>query len=247
VHIGILLGIAIALSGPAVQVQRPVPRLNTSRAFQRALSEKVTAGFVDAPLRRGLAGISAKWKVAILVDRRVDPTRKVTLSLKEASLKDAIAAIAKTASARTAIVGNTIYIGPAPAVAALEDVIEKRAAEWRKAAKKWPRARRRALLAHPTLHWNDLDRPRDLVKDFAAKFGLTVDGLDKVPHDLWAGATLPGCSVSQGLSLLLVQFDLTFHWRRDGSGIEIVPQMAPKKTTRVIRPTLPQPEPVPTR
>ena len=228
-HIGILLSTAIALSGPAVQLKRPAPRLNTSRAFQRALTEKVTANFLDAPLRRGLAGISAKWKVAILLDRRVDPTRKITLSLKETPLKDAIAAIAKSVSARTAIVGNTIYIGPASAVAALDDVIEKRGAEWRNAAKSWPRARRRALIAHPTLHWNDLDRPRDLVKEFAAKFGLTVDGLDKVPHDLWAGATFPACSVSQGLSLLLVQFDLTFRWKPDGSGIEIVPLAAPKK------------------
>lgn len=232
VSFGVATAFAIVVSGPAVQVNRPVPRLLTGRALKRALASKITLTQQRVALRTILNAISATWEIGILLDRRIDPTQRIAPSLNETPLKDGLAAIAKAASARTAIVGNAIYIGPPASAAALETVVAKRTSEWRKAVRSWPRARRRALLAHPTLHWNDLDRPRDIVKKFATKFGLAVDGLDKVPHDLWAGATVPACSVSQGLSLLLVQFDLTFRWKRDGSGIQIVPLPAPRKKTR---------------
>jgi hypothetical protein len=234
---GVLTAFAVMLFEPAVQVNRPVPRLLTSRAFHLALASKITVEWKHGhqqriELRTVLDGIAKKWNIGILLDRRVDPTRKIALSLNMTPLKDGIAAIARAASARTVIVGNVVYIGPPASVALLESVVAKRGSEWRKAARTWPRTRRRALLAHPTLHWNDLDRPRELVKNFAAKFRLTVDGLDKIPHDLWAGATVPGCSVSQGLSLLLVQFDLTFRWKPDGSGIVIVPLPIRKTSPR---------------
>jgi hypothetical protein len=211
------------VSQPAVQVKRPVPRLLTSRAFQRTLSEKVTAKWRNVPLRKVLDGVSSTWKIGVLLDRRIDPTQTITLTVEAVPLQDVIVAITKLAATQAVAEGNVVYVGPPRVAAGLEKLVEQRAAEWRTAAKNWPRARRRALIALPTLHWNDLDRPRDVVKSFAAKFRLTVDGLDKIPHDLWAGATIPACSVSQGLSLLLVQYDLTFRWKPDGSGVAIVP------------------------
>jgi hypothetical protein len=225
----VLTTLAMILSQPAVQVKRPVPRLLTSRAFKRALSEKVTAKWRNVPLRKVLNGITSTWKVGLLLDRRIDPTQTITLAVEAMPLQDVIAEIARPASAQAVTEGNVVYIGPPKVATGLEKLVEKRASEWRAAAKSWPRARRRALIALPTLHWNDLDRPRDIVKSFAAKFRLTVTGLDKVPHDLWAGATIPACSVSQGLSLLLVQFDLTFRWKPDGSTIEIMPLPATKR------------------
>ena len=184
-------------------------------------------------MRTVIGGVSSKLKVGILLVRRIDPTRKITLSLKEVPVRDGVAAIAKAANARSVVVGNVIYIGPADAVAELPGVIKRLTKERRRISRMWTPTRRLAIARRRTLHWNDLGRPRDIVKTFAARYRLTVVGLDKIPHDLWASATVPVCSVTQGLSLLLVQFDLTFRWKADGSGITLLP--LPKKQPSGIR------------
>jgi hypothetical protein len=55
----------------------------------------------------------------------------------------------------------------------------------------------------------------------ADQYQLNIDGLDLVPHDLWGGAVLPEASAAEALSLVLIQFDLTFGWVEHGKGIRI--------------------------
>ena len=40
--------------------------------------------------------------------------------------------------------------------------------------------------------------------------GVEITGLEQVPHDLWAAADLPPISLVARLTLIAVQFDLTF-------------------------------------
>jgi hypothetical protein len=48
---------------------------------------------------------------------------------------------------------------------------------------------------------------------------LAVRDLDLVPHDLWAGASLPASNFAEALSLVLIQFDLTFAWATGEGGM----------------------------
>jgi hypothetical protein len=74
-----------------------------------------------------------------------------------------------------------------------------------------------------SVFWQDLDQPRQVVLDVANKAGLAVANPEAIPHDLWASAILPQATLSESLSLILIQFDLTFAWNADGSEIRLVP------------------------
>jgi len=226
--VGLLLLTALAAEEP-VNVDRPQPRLRVALAFDRALAGKISTRRRDAPLRKTLRDISEATKIAILLDRRIDPGHKTTITLNRVSVLESVEAIAKTASADVAVLGNTVYVGPPQAVEQLDDLLKQRSAELRRVLRGLPRRKRLTLTRRRTLHWSDLARPRDLVKEFAGEYKLPVAGLDKIPHDLWAGSTLPSVSVSQGLSLLLIQFDLTFRWKPAATGIELVPIPKPAK------------------
>jgi hypothetical protein len=83
--------------------------------------------------------------------------------------------------------------------------------------------RRSELFGKQTVQWQDLDVPVDILRRAAAQFGCEVDGLEQVPHDLWAGATLPEATIAEAVSLVLIQFDLTFAWGAGAERIEVVP------------------------
>ena len=44
-----------------------------------------------------------------------------------------------------------------------------------------------------------------------------------MPHDLWAAADLPAISLADRITLIAVQFDLTFHVSAQGHGLKLVP------------------------
>ena len=71
---------------------------------------------------------------------------------------------------------------------------------------------------------------------------MTIAGLDQVPHDLWAAADLPPMSLVDRLTLIAIQFDLTFTIAADGAQVELVPvpQNLPMPVGERQRPILPQ-------
>ncbi len=65
-------------------------------------------------------------------------------------------------------------------------------------------------------------RARDLLSDLAEKSGLKIEGMERVPADLWARADLPPLALPERLTLLLAQFDLTYEPSADGKSIRLV-------------------------
>ena len=69
--------------------------------------------------------------------------------------------------------------------------------------------------------WDDLATPRELVTKLAAENGVELAGLELVPHDLWAAADLPPLLWTDRLTLLAIQFDLTFAISADGTAVRL--------------------------
>ena len=84
-----------------------------------------------------------------------------------------------------------------------------------------PAAVSRPLLQPKPLAWPDFATPRDILTDLARQNGLTLEGLDRVPHDLWAAADLPPLSLVERLTLVANQFDLTFALSADGRTVTL--------------------------
>lgn len=196
----------------------------TGAPFRTALNQPLGGAWTGVSLRQVLSEISRQRKVAILLDRRIDPTQELSLSPPNAALNNLIAVVAGSVGAGSATIGNVVYVGPKESADRLKLLIDLRGKELAQLASKGPWQTRFAKLKElRTLSWSDFDRPRDLLQQLATRHQLDIDNLDQVPHDLWAGNSLPQVTAVESLSLLLVQFGSTFEFLPDRAAIRIVP------------------------
>src|SRR5690606_7939817 len=102
--------------------------------------------------------------------------------------------------------GPVMVLGPPQATRRLRTVAELRRQDLARLAPpargNWARMRR--------WQWEDLATPRSLLEQIADEANFSIENLDIIPHDLWAGCDLPPLSIADRLSLVLNQFDLTF-------------------------------------
>ena len=215
----------------------PPVRFRTGKRFVEALDRLMAISWQERRLRPGLRQLSESREVAVLLDRRIDPEQVLTLGLAQVSLREVLKTIASECDANVTIVGNTVYVGPASLAARLRTIVEIRSRELVVAAAVSGEKRGLELLRRSTLTWQDFDRPADIVAGVCRTAGLQVDavagkvsGLDasarlpvEIPHDLWAGADIPQATITEKLTLVLAQFDLSFEWQPGADVIRLVP------------------------
>lgn len=204
-------------------LDRPVPDRLTGRKFRMELNRPISAVWKNVPLRTLLNRLADDRQIAILLDRRIDPTQEPDVDIQNESLRAALDIIARAANAEVSIVDHVAYIGPPRSAAKLRTLIALRSSELSSDALGLPSSRFFEFATRRTFHWNDLDRPRNVLRAMADECDFTIHGLESIPHDLWAGATLPRLQPVEALSLVLIQFDATFAWTDRAAGIQIVP------------------------
>jgi hypothetical protein len=212
------------MPSPSVRAAEAINCL-TGRAFSEALGKPLSGTWENASLRTILARVGSAQHVAIVLDGRLDPDAELSVELKNKPTLDLLRELVDVQQGSAVAVGNTIYVGPASACGRLRTLIELRRDELTDAADaptKVPTRRAFDLNKRTTIQWKDLDTPQQIVRDVASKFALRVEQIELVPHDLWAGATLPQATAVEALSLALQQFDLTFEWLDRANGIRIV-------------------------
>jgi hypothetical protein len=187
--------------------------------FQKKLAEPVDILWTNTPLRQALEGLSQVKKVAILIDRRVDPGQKLDVSLKGEPLESALKKIAGPLGLGVSRLGAVVYVGPKPAADRLPSVAATFAREIRGSSK----AMQRKCLSTKGFAWEDLDSPRELLARLGSENGVKIEGLEQIPHDLWAAADLPPCSLVDRLTLIAIQFDMTFRVSADKKQLELIP------------------------
>ena len=212
----------------------------TGAPFRAALNQPLGGAWTGVSLRQVLNELSRQRKVAILLDRRSDPTQELSLSPPNKALRDLIADVAASAGAGAATIGHVVYVGPKESAERLKTLVDLRGKELAKLASGGLWQTRFAKLKElRTLTWNDFDRPRELLQQIAARHQLNIENLEQVPHDLWAGNSLPQVTAVEALSLLLVQFGSTFEFVHDRAAIRIVP--LPSVEVAVVEMTYPLP------
>lgn len=219
-----LLLVTILLAAPPeVLLDQPIPVLQTDVRFRQELERPISASWGGAELRSLLRRITADRQVAILLDRRIDPNQELTLDVQDRTLRDALAEIASHCGAEMSVAGNVVYLGPSASAAKLRTLIELRSSELHRSSSGIAKSRQVDLAARKTIHWNDLDRPADVLRQISERFKVKILNSEAVPHDLWAGATLPNVTAAEALSLVLIQFDLTFEWTDAATAVRLVP------------------------
>ena len=224
-----LLFILIAAAPGASQDERAGYR--TGSDFRRELDKPVTVTRSNAELRPLLARLAADRGIAIVLDRRVDPGREVDANLPRTRLLQAIEQIAEQAEVVVSVVGDTVFVGSQESTAKLRTLCVLRAMELDAFGAALGRREFELARTH-SFAWDDLERPADLLLRVAQRGGLMVEGLELIPHDLWAGGTFVGVTPIEAVSLVLIQFDLTFEWTGTAEGIRLVPAPPSVAVTR---------------
>ncbi|MEO2035650.1 MAG: hypothetical protein ABGZ35_26525 [Planctomycetaceae bacterium] len=173
-------------------------------------------------LRRVVQSIARDQQLAILLDRRINPNRPFDGDFSSLSVQHVLQQIAGRVGAETRFVGSTVYVGPPHTCARLRTAVRLLHDRLDEVTRNGNRERRNQLRKRRNVRWDDLQEPRLLVQAVAAQYHLEVSNLERVPHDLWAAATLPQTNAVESLMLILSQHELWFRWKTDATGIEIV-------------------------
>jgi hypothetical protein len=197
--------------------------LVAGKAFLHALEQPFAAAWENIDLRQIARRITATRGIPLLVDRRLDPSRGLSITATGEPLESFLERLAEAAGGRLSVAGNTVYLGPADAARKLRTLVYLRQQELTALNDTIPRSRRSLLSQPAPFSWEDLSQPAELVSRLAAQRQLKVDGLEQVPYDLWGGVSLSQVTGVEALSLVLIQFDLTFEWLERGERIRLVP------------------------
>ncbi len=192
---------------------------STAAALAQRLRAPAAVFWSGDPLRRAVTQLCAGQGVAVLIDRRVDPEQGLQLRAAGVPLEEVLLRVAEAKGLGLALLGPVVYLGPPHAAALVRPLSQVRSAE----AKRLPAEASNALLRLDRLQWDDFATPRALLGQLARSGGLAVAGLDRVPHDLWAAADLAPLSLVDRLTLIAIQFDLTFEIAPDGASVALVP------------------------
>ncbi|MFH1303934.1 MAG: hypothetical protein ABIK07_22975 [Planctomycetota bacterium] len=169
--------------------------------------------------------ICSTQNISIILDRRIDPSLKLKLDLQNLTLEQGLQKLAALANAKTEVVGSTIYIGPEKAVSKLKTLLELKSEELAALADSGAelKSRLQFLTRNKTFHYQDLDQPSDILRQIAAAYQITINNGNQIPHDLWTHGTLTSVNAIEALSLILIQFDLTYRWEEQATQIQLIP------------------------
>lgn len=216
----LLLAASVCLPIDAPSARAAETEWLSRAALRQQASQPVAVLWEGVPLRQALQRFSAEQRCAVLLDRRVDPSRLVTLNLANVPLHEALSRIAASQQLGVCRVGPVVYFGPPEAARVLATSAALSAEQF--LAFRPSAAARRTWTTEQSLAWPDLAEPRGVLEKLARDNAIGLDGLDEIPHDLWAAAELPALSLIERFSLVLVQYDLAASVSKDGQRLEFV-------------------------
>jgi len=200
------------------EAEEPI-RWRTALEVREQRSERISVTWSGMPLRRGLANLARSQRIAVLLDRRIDPDRTLELTFDGGTVEELFERIARDQDLGLSWFGPLAYFAPPAAARRLRTVTTLRENE----AKQLPSKKiGQALLRQRAWKWDDLAAPRELLEKLAGEAGVRLEGLAQVPHDLWPAADLPPMTLVDRLSLVLGEFDLTVRFDDDGRTLALV-------------------------
>ncbi|WP_148618832.1 STN domain-containing protein [Mariniblastus fucicola] len=190
-------------------------RRTDSRAFEKSQQLPVSVSWTESPLREQLNTFAAQCRRAIFVDRRVDPTVKLTFDFLDRTTEQTVWELAEANGLGVCRVESLLYVGPKDAAARLPFVIE----ELEKIAKRTQPKKSRWTSGRDEIRWSRATTTEEIQEWMEQLHGFQLDG--EIPHDVWPAADWPSLSLIQQMSLLLVGFDLSFEIEGDGKRIRL--------------------------
>ena len=213
----------------AVQLPTSAPVWLTGTKYEWTLDQPVVATWKNAELRFATQSLSEQRRIPLVFDRRLNPNQVFSLETSDRSLRDTFERLAACSQGGVSITGQAVYLGPVSAAGRLRTLIALRHSEVQRIASTLGASRKKTLTERRPLKWPDLDTPLEIIQQIAAQRNLRIEHGERLPHDLWAATDLPPISLAEALTLVLIQYDLTFRLDPAGTSVELIP--IPEKVT----------------
>lgn len=195
----------------------------TGTSFRRELERPFSGSWSSIEFRRLLKVVEADRQISIVLDRRMDPSAEVPIDVNNVSLITGLTGIARQVGGDTTIPENIVFLGPRVATKRLRTLIELREQELQSREFSVSKPRRSELMRRQSFESEDLESPREILEKFAKLVQLNISNGQAIPHDLWGAMVLPDVTITEAISVVLIQFDLTFRWIDKGAAIELIP------------------------
>jgi hypothetical protein len=221
---------------------RAQSRAAATQQLEQRLAAPVSVAWEGQQLGAALQRIADAQRFSVWIDRRVDPSAPIELTVADRPLGEVLDALAAPHEWAATPYHGLLYFGPKQTADELLTLI----ALARQSIAKARSSVRSRWLEPQSWTIARLSEPRELLKQLARSAGATVVDEHQVPHDLWPARTLPPMAALDRAVLLLSGFDLTCRISADGSKLRVVPikrplQLISPAPPTASRPRLPQP------
>lgn len=201
-----------------VAAQSQERELLSGLPLRQALAQPVEAvSWKGKTLRGALDRITDSQRIAVMLDRRVDPDQEIEFSATNVPLDLMIDQFVTKYGAASCQVDSVLYVGPSETCQLLPTLVELRRDEIRALSA----AKQRKLLRTSSWKWKRLASPRELLLQLEREFDVQINGKESMPHDLWRETELPPLDFASKLSLLLAGFHVNFAMAPDGESAQI--------------------------
>lgn len=214
--IGVLTA-QILLLGSQAQAQENID-WRTEADLEKQLQSSFDLTWEEVPLRDGLMRLAQTQRVAIFLDRRVDPDQTMKMKFTNERLELGLQRIAAQLGVGMARVGDVIYLGPQDTASRLPTVAELQA-QFAKSSG-YPEAVK--LLDRKKYGWPKLSTPGEILTEVATSHGMRWNNLDVViKHDLWPAVDFPPMKSTEYLSLVLAGYHASYRFNKTEDGVEL--------------------------
>ncbi len=186
----------------------------------RRFEKQITATWDGVPLGEVAQRLTNNTDVAIWIDRRVDHTKPVQLSVNAMPLSQVLDNVAELEQLEARRIGPLLYISTEQRIARLRIAIA--------ASRQLALTSYRELAEKQDWKWNRFTTPTELIDQILNDSELQASGIELVPHDLLAARSMANVSRADLLTLLLFGFDLT--WNKSDTKLLSIERLADTST-----------------
>ena len=218
-----IIGLAVTVKSHDLYGQTAQQTVLANARFEQQLRALISTRW-NLPLKAVLNSISETQRVAIFLDRRINPSQKIQLEVHDKSMSATLVQIADQANAQISYIRNVIYIGPKKTTHLLATVVAIHAKQHRQIQAE----NTRVFTTSKSTQWNRLSQPQSIVAAIAETANARITNIETIPFDLWDKQALPNLPFAMRMSIVLAGFDLTYQINNDTS-ITLIPFPAEAK------------------
>lgn len=218
-----LFAVAVLLPVWTVRADDPPPLLS-AKSLRAELGETLpVVRWSGVPFRTAVRRLTRPEGIAVVLDRRIDPSRTISFEATGRTIGDVLDGLATDAGGEYRIVGGTVFLGPPSATGPLRTLVRLRTDE---ALERFDGTDAAVASRRRTVRWEDFATPAEVLGSIDATYGVRIEGTDAIPYDLWSAGAISDATFAEAVSLVLIQFDKSFAWGDsgdDGVVVRIVP------------------------